>query len=134
MLQPLLRIFDPIMKNASKELLQGSHTRAISISTPSNSGIMKFAKKQLSCVGCKALIRYQRILCFIHNQVLPSFVINRSIYILYSNLYDFSTCLFSVIKIKHFVHIARERKQNTIAKLSLTVCKKNVASSDVPLL
>ncbi|XP_047334461.1 DNA polymerase delta catalytic subunit [Impatiens glandulifera] len=55
--KPLLRIFEPILKNASKELLQGSHTRSISISTPSNSGIMKFAKKQLTCIGCKALIK-----------------------------------------------------------------------------
>ncbi|KAL2498566.1 DNA polymerase delta catalytic subunit [Abeliophyllum distichum] len=54
--KPLLRIFEPILKNASKELLQGSHTRSISISTPSNSGIMRFAKKQLTCIGCKALI------------------------------------------------------------------------------
>ncbi|CAL9748000.1 unnamed protein product [Musa acuminata subsp. burmannicoides] len=56
MSKPLLRIFEPILKNASKELLHGSHTRAVSISTPSNSGIMKFAKKQLSCLGCKAVI------------------------------------------------------------------------------
>lgn len=56
--QPLLRLFEPILKNASKELLSGDHTRSISISTPSNSGIMKFAKRQLSCIGCKALIRY----------------------------------------------------------------------------
>ncbi|XP_058075608.1 DNA polymerase delta catalytic subunit-like [Magnolia sinica] len=55
--KPLLRIFDPILKNAEKELLHGSHTRSVSISTPSNSGIMKFAKKQLCCIGCKALIR-----------------------------------------------------------------------------
>ncbi|KAJ8501113.1 hypothetical protein OPV22_011665 [Ensete ventricosum] len=54
--KPLLRIFEPILKNASKELLHGSHTRAVSISTPSNGGIMKFAKKQLSCLGCKAVI------------------------------------------------------------------------------
>ncbi|XVF03922.1 hypothetical protein REPUB_Repub05bG0035300 [Reevesia pubescens] len=54
--KPILRIFEPILKNASKELLHGSHTRSISISTPSNSGIMKFAKKQLSCIGCRALI------------------------------------------------------------------------------
>ncbi|RWR92782.1 DNA polymerase delta catalytic subunit isoform X1 [Cinnamomum micranthum f. kanehirae] len=54
--KPLLRIFEPILKNASKELLHGSHTRAVSISTPSNSGIMKFAKKQLTCIGCKALL------------------------------------------------------------------------------
>ncbi|KAH9310163.1 hypothetical protein KI387_038074 [Taxus chinensis] len=54
--KPLLRIFDPILKNASKELLHGSHTRAVSISTPLNSGIMKFAKKQLICIGCKTPI------------------------------------------------------------------------------
>lgn len=54
--KPLLRIFEPILKNASKELLHGSHTRSVSISTPSNSGIMKFAKKQLTCLGCKAVI------------------------------------------------------------------------------
>ncbi|XP_077213499.1 DNA polymerase delta catalytic subunit-like [Tasmannia lanceolata] len=54
--KPLLRIFEPILKNASRELLHGSHTRAVSILTPSNSGIMKFAKKQLTCIGCKALI------------------------------------------------------------------------------
>ncbi|XP_058075667.1 uncharacterized protein LOC131224137 [Magnolia sinica] len=54
--KPLLRIFDPILKNAEKELLHGSHTRSVSISIPSNSGIMKFAKKQLCCIGCKALI------------------------------------------------------------------------------
>ncbi|KAK9111468.1 hypothetical protein Scep_018987 [Stephania cephalantha] len=56
--KPLLRIFEPILKNASKELLHGSHTRAVSISTPSNSGIMKFAKKQLTCIGCKAVLRH----------------------------------------------------------------------------
>ncbi|KAL1538994.1 DNA polymerase delta catalytic subunit [Salvia divinorum] len=54
--KPLLRIFEPILKNASSELLHGSHTRSISISTPSSSGIMRFAKKQLTCIGCKALI------------------------------------------------------------------------------
>ncbi|KAL2657266.1 hypothetical protein AAZV13_04G171100 [Glycine max] len=54
--KPIMRIFEPILKNASKELLHGSHTRSISISTPANSGILKFAKKQLTCIGCKALL------------------------------------------------------------------------------
>ncbi|CAJ1974806.1 unnamed protein product [Sphenostylis stenocarpa] len=54
--KPILRIFEPILKNASRELLHGSHTRSISISTPSNSGILKFAKKQLTCIGCKAVL------------------------------------------------------------------------------
>ncbi|KAG4389769.1 hypothetical protein GLYMA_06G155300v4 [Glycine max] len=49
--KPILRIFEPILKNASKELLHGSHTRSISISTPSNSGILRFAKKQLTCIA-----------------------------------------------------------------------------------
>ncbi|CAI9108744.1 OLC1v1008422C1 [Oldenlandia corymbosa var. corymbosa] len=54
--KPLLRLFDPILKNANKELFQGSHTRAISISTPLNSAMAKFTKKQLTCIGCKTLI------------------------------------------------------------------------------
>nr|O48901.1 RecName: Full=DNA polymerase delta catalytic subunit [Glycine max]AAC18443.1 DNA polymerase delta [Glycine max] len=51
--KPILRIFEPILKNASKELLHGSHTRSISISTPSNSGILRFAKKQLPALVVK---------------------------------------------------------------------------------
>ncbi|KAJ4777986.1 DNA polymerase [Rhynchospora pubera] len=54
--KPLERIFGPILEDPHKELFHGSHTRAVSMSTPSNSGIMKFAKKQLSCLGCKAVI------------------------------------------------------------------------------
>ncbi|OMP04435.1 DNA-directed DNA polymerase, family B, pol2 [Corchorus olitorius] len=54
--KPLLRIFEPILKNARSELLHGNHTRSISISTPSSGGIMRFAKKHLTCIGCKALI------------------------------------------------------------------------------
>ena len=52
---PLLRIFDPCLKNA-QSLLTGDHTRAITISTPSMSGggIMRFAKVQAKCLGCKA--------------------------------------------------------------------------------
>lgn len=62
--KPLLRIFEPILKNASTELLHGSHTRSISMPTPSNSGIMRFAKKQLTCLGCKTPIsNSDRTLC-----------------------------------------------------------------------
>ncbi|CAN1169464.1 DNA polymerase delta catalytic subunit [Linum perenne] len=56
--KPLLRIFEPILKNAKEELLSGDHTRNISKPIPSSGGIMKFAKKQLTCIGCKALIKY----------------------------------------------------------------------------
>ncbi|KAK8958305.1 DNA polymerase delta catalytic subunit [Platanthera guangdongensis] len=62
--KPLLRIFEPILKNAHQELFKGRHTRNLKNSTPSNSGIMKFAKKQLTCLGCKALISAtDRTLC-----------------------------------------------------------------------
>lgn len=54
--KPLMRLFEPILKNAERELLQGDHTRAISQPTPTaaGGGIMRFAKVRLSCVGCRA--------------------------------------------------------------------------------
>lgn len=53
--QPLMRLFEPIMKNP-KELLTGAHTRSIMVTTPSvaSGGIMKFAQKRLTCLGCRA--------------------------------------------------------------------------------
>ena len=53
--QPLLRIFEPLMKNP-RELLQGEHTRSIALSTPTAAagGIMRFAKVKRTCLGCKA--------------------------------------------------------------------------------
>uniref|UniRef100_A0A0E0BG65 DNA polymerase n=1 Tax=Oryza glumipatula TaxID=40148 RepID=A0A0E0BG65_9ORYZ len=78
--KPLLRIFEPILKNASRELLHGSHTRAVSISTPSNMvPIKRFAliareEKQISelemlfgrlwtqCQECQGSL-HQDVLC-----------------------------------------------------------------------
>lgn len=56
--QPLMRIFEPIMKNP-KELLTGDHTRSVTVVTPSSAlgGIMKFAQKKLMCLGCKAQLK-----------------------------------------------------------------------------
>lgn len=53
---PLERLFQPILKNPKSELLSGDHTRTVTIATPSATagGIMKFAKKRLSCLGCRA--------------------------------------------------------------------------------
>jgi DNA polymerase delta subunit 1 len=55
--QPLMRLFEPILKNP-KELLTGAHTRSISVATPSaaSGGIMKFAQKRLTCLGCRAAL------------------------------------------------------------------------------
>jgi DNA polymerase delta subunit 1 len=50
--QPLLRIFEPIMENP-QSLLSGDHTRTIAVATPSVGGLMRFAVKSLTCLGCK---------------------------------------------------------------------------------
>jgi DNA polymerase delta subunit 1 len=51
--KPLMRIFDPIVRNA-EEILSGEHTRTVHVSTPSMTGAMsKFAVKVATCVGCK---------------------------------------------------------------------------------
>lgn len=54
--QPLMRLFEPILKNPKSELLAGAHTRTIMVTTPSaaSGGIMKFAKKRLTCLACRA--------------------------------------------------------------------------------
>ncbi|KAL7120093.1 hypothetical protein ACP275_02G102000 [Erythranthe tilingii] len=53
--KPLMRIFEPILKNANKELFQGSHMMSKNNYTP-NIGIAKLFGKQLSCIGCKTRI------------------------------------------------------------------------------
>ena len=64
--KPLSRIFDPILKNAERELFNGEHTRSISQPTPTTGGIVKFAKIKASCLGCRAPIedsKSNRALC-----------------------------------------------------------------------
>ncbi|KAK0727900.1 DNA polymerase family B-domain-containing protein [Lasiosphaeria miniovina] len=52
--KPLGRIFDPILgETKAKSLLTGAHTRAISVAAPTVGGLMKFAKKTQTCMGCK---------------------------------------------------------------------------------
>lgn len=52
--KPLGRIFEPILGDAkAKSLLTGAHTRSVSIAAPSVGGLMKFAKKTQTCMGCK---------------------------------------------------------------------------------
>ena len=52
---PLLRIFEPIMKNP-QQLLSGDHTRHVSNPTPTTGGLMRFVKVQKTCLGCKVPI------------------------------------------------------------------------------
>ena len=52
--KPLTRIFEPILgEKRAAQLLTGEHTRAISVAAPTMGGLMKFAKKTQTCMGCK---------------------------------------------------------------------------------
>jgi DNA polymerase delta subunit 1 len=52
---PLLRIFDPIIPNP-QSLISGDHTRTVCKPTPTKGGIMNFAVKMETCMGCRTLI------------------------------------------------------------------------------
>lgn len=56
--KPLTRIFEPIIENVEKTLLQGDHTRKIFIPTPSarKGSLTMFAVKKPTCIGCKVII------------------------------------------------------------------------------
>ncbi|KAF2670180.1 DNA polymerase delta, catalytic subunit [Microthyrium microscopicum] len=52
--KPLVRIFEPIIgETKAQSLLTGDHTRTISVAAPTHGGLMKFAKKTMTCLGCK---------------------------------------------------------------------------------
>lgn len=56
--KPLGRIFEPILgETKANSLLTGAHTRSVSIAAPSLGGLMKFAKKTFTCMGCKKPLR-----------------------------------------------------------------------------
>ncbi|KZT09911.1 uncharacterized protein LAESUDRAFT_673547 [Laetiporus sulphureus 93-53] len=54
---PLMRIFEPILGEKATSLLSGEHTRTIQIATPTVGGLMKFAVKTATCMGCKTPLR-----------------------------------------------------------------------------
>ncbi|PRP82977.1 DNA polymerase delta catalytic subunit-like [Planoprotostelium fungivorum] len=54
--KPIERLFAPIMGNPG-QLLSGDHTRTVFKPTPKQGGIIAFAVKQLSCLGCKAPLK-----------------------------------------------------------------------------
>ncbi|KAI5806949.1 DNA polymerase family B-domain-containing protein [Geopyxis carbonaria] len=52
--KPLGRIFDAILgERKAKSLLSGDHMRIVSVKAPTVGGLMKFAKKTQTCMGCK---------------------------------------------------------------------------------
>jgi DNA polymerase delta subunit 1 len=56
--KPLTRIFEPIINDVEKNLLEGEHTRKIFIPTPAarKGSVMMFAVKTAQCLGCKASV------------------------------------------------------------------------------
>lgn len=54
--KPLMRIFEPILGDKASQLLTGDHTRTIAKTAPSVGGLMKFAVKTVTCLGCRAPI------------------------------------------------------------------------------
>ncbi|KAI9461498.1 DNA polymerase family B-domain-containing protein [Boletus coccyginus] len=55
--KPLMRIFEPILGEKANSLLSGDHTRSIAIATPTVGGLMKFAVRTVTCLGCKTALR-----------------------------------------------------------------------------
>lgn len=71
--KPLMRIFEPILGDKATSLcvyfslhfrmvylvilVSGDHTRTIQIATPTVGGLMKFAVKTVTCLGCKTALR-----------------------------------------------------------------------------
>lgn len=54
---PLTRLFDGVLENPESQLFHGEHTRHVCKKAPTTGGLMKFAKVQLQCVGCKAPLK-----------------------------------------------------------------------------
>ncbi|XP_052225251.1 DNA polymerase delta catalytic subunit-like [Dreissena polymorpha] len=63
--KPLLRIFEPILgeKRAESELLKGEHTRTKTMMTSKVGGLMAFATKKSSCIGCKVPLDNDAAVC-----------------------------------------------------------------------
>ncbi|KAL8934824.1 MAG: hypothetical protein Q9211_005029 [Gyalolechia sp. 1 TL-2023] len=58
--KPLGRIFEPILgEKKAGQLLTGEHTRSVSVAAPALGGLMKFAQKTQTCMGCKKPLRTQ---------------------------------------------------------------------------
>uniref|UniRef100_A0A673GM87 DNA polymerase n=1 Tax=Sinocyclocheilus rhinocerous TaxID=307959 RepID=A0A673GM87_9TELE len=63
--KPLLRIFEPILGESKAEsvLLKGDHTRCKTVLTSRVGGLMAFAQKQSTCIGCRAVLKTDVAVC-----------------------------------------------------------------------
>nr|XP_018670402.1 DNA polymerase delta catalytic subunit isoform X1 [Ciona intestinalis] len=63
--QPLLRVFEPVLGEAKAQsvLLKGDHTRVKKVVSSKVGGLMAFAKKRVTCIGCKAVLPKDGAVC-----------------------------------------------------------------------
>lgn len=63
--KPLLRIFEPILGEgkAQNVLLKGDHTRCKTVLTAKVGGLMAFATKRSTCIGCRAVLNDHGAVC-----------------------------------------------------------------------
>lgn len=63
--KPLMRIFEPILGESKAEsvLLKGDHTRCKTVLTSRIGGLMAFAQKRSTCIGCKAVLKTDAAVC-----------------------------------------------------------------------
>ncbi|XP_048846325.1 DNA polymerase delta catalytic subunit [Brienomyrus brachyistius] len=63
--KPLLRIFEPILGESKAEgiLLKGDHTRCKTVLTSRVGGLMAFAQKRSTCIGCRATLKTDAAVC-----------------------------------------------------------------------
>ncbi|XP_059410500.1 DNA polymerase delta catalytic subunit isoform X1 [Carassius carassius] len=63
--KPLLRIFEPILGESKAEsvLLKGDHTRCKTVLTSRVGGLMAFAQKRSTCIGCRAVLKTDVAVC-----------------------------------------------------------------------
>uniref|UniRef100_H2Z262 DNA polymerase n=1 Tax=Ciona savignyi TaxID=51511 RepID=H2Z262_CIOSA len=79
--QPLLRIFEPVLGEAKAQsvLLKGDHTRVKKVvSGKVMGGLMAFAKKRVTCIGCKAVLPKDGAVC-VHCETRESQIYQKEI-------------------------------------------------------
>lgn len=50
-------IYETTIQTNTRDVVSGDHTRTIQIATPTVGGLMKFAVKTVTCLGCKTALR-----------------------------------------------------------------------------
>lgn len=57
LVNPLTRIFEPILGNKVSSLFKGSHTRTIHVAAPTSGAMAKFMVKTNTCLSCRAPLK-----------------------------------------------------------------------------